>query len=142
MVHFVSSQFELGAFKPVLLEFLGGPGDFVFEPFPGLSLLGICDRSVAGRKLAYWGYFMEAIGYPRQEVTCRLSGRALPSHFLEICSSLVCWAKVYLPSLVEHDRLVAQVVNGLRSLVNGDKRCETSDVTSNFERTDKLEGGL
>ncbi|KAH8711604.1 hypothetical protein HC256_008418 [Beauveria bassiana] len=85
--------------QPGLFKVLGRARHLVFEALPRLPLARVGD---GGEKVAR-----------------RLPRRAVPAHVLKVALGLARGAKVDLPALVQHRRLVKQVVDGLARLVNG-----------------------
>lgn len=109
------------AILPILLEIIWRTRNFGFPAFSRLALLWICDRG--------------------EEITRGLSRRAVPSHAFEICLCVSCWAEIDLSSLIQDYGFVAEVVDILRGLVDGDERGKASYVCAYPERANELKSG-
>lgn len=76
-----------------------------------------------------------------QEVRRCLSVRRLVSHFNEVLPRLRRLSIVDHLSFIDYADFVKQLVQNLRSLVNGDDRCETQSLCRYTERADEFNGG-
>lgn len=85
---------------PILLELIRRARNFVLQRFASFAFLCIRDRS--------------------QEVTCCLAWRTVPAHINEVFLGLAAGAKEDLPTLIQNDHLIEDVVDSLRGLVDGD----------------------
>lgn len=98
---------KMRAVLPVLLEVIRCPGNVLY-PFPNLSFGWVSNRS--------------------EEVTSRLARWAFPTHIDEVLSGFAAAPKEDLPSFVQDDHLVEDVINGLGCLINGNRVTATGKV--------------
>lgn len=76
-----------------------------------------------------------------KEVWRCLSVRRLVSHFNEVLPRLRRLSVVDHLSFIDYTDLVKQLVQNLRSLINGDDRCETQSLCRYTECADEFNSG-